>query len=234
LPGATASRVGFELYLITDRHLLGSRDLLSVCDAVLQALAHDVTGISAALQLREKDLEGRALHELAAALKPICARHRTPLIINDRIDIALAVAADGVHLPAESVTVAEARSLIGSSRLVGISTHSAAEAAAASAAGADFAVFGPVWPPLSKPTGGPAGGTEGLGAACRAAGAMPVFALGGVTAERAAQLDFGGATAAAGGGGHPAGVGVIGAVFGADDPAAAALRLARAIRRAPA
>jgi thiamine-phosphate pyrophosphorylase len=126
-----------------------------------------------------------------------------------------------VHLPADSVGIAAARKLVGPSRLIGVSTHSAAEAAAAAPAGADFAVFGPVWAPLSKPGYGPARGAESFGAACRAAAGMPLYALGGVTAERVAAL----------GGGGPAGVAVIGAVFGADDPAAAALALARAVRR---
>ena len=233
MPSAPVSRVRFELYLITDRHLVGSRDLVKVCDAVLAALASDPSLVPAALQLREKDLEGRVLYQLATSLKPICARHRAPLIINDRIDVALAVEADGVHLPAESITVTEARGALGPSRLIGVSTHSAADVEAASAAGADFAVFGPVWPPLSKTGYGPARGTEELGAACRTASGMPVFALGGVTAERAAELSIGRAAAYARAG-YAAGVAVIGAVFGADDPVAAALKLARAIRRAPA
>ncbi len=90
-----------------------------------------------------------------------------------------------------------------------------------------------MWPPLSKSGYGPARGVESLGAACRAAAAMPLYALGGVTAERvAALLGAPGGAGAADGGSRPAGVAVIGAVFGADDPVAAALALARAMRRA--
>jgi len=154
-------------------------------------------------------------------------------MINDRIDVALAAGADGVHLPADSIAIAEARRLVGPSRFVGVSTHSAAEAADAAAAGADFAVFGPVWPPLSKSGYGPARGPQSLGAACEAAPGMALYALGGVTAERVAALwgTTGGAGAAFGSA-YPAGVAVIGAVFGADDPVAAALKLARAMRRA--
>ena len=224
---------GFQLYLISDRHLVAPRDLAEVCDQVLGALARDPSAIRVALQLREKDLDGRELYRLAAALRSICTRHGAYLMVNDRIDVALAVGADGVHLPADSIAIADARRLVGPSRLVGVSTHSAAEAADAAAAGADFAVFGPVWPPLSKSGYGPARGVEVLGAACRAAAAMPLFALGGVTAERvAALLGAPGGAGAAGGGGRPAGVAAIGAVFGADDPVAAALELARAMRRA--
>ena len=222
----------FQLYLISDRRLIAPRHLAQVCDEVLGALAHDPSAIRVALQLREKDLDGRELYQLATALRPICTRHRAHLIVNDRIDVALAAGADGVHLPANSIAVADARQLVGRSRLIGVSTHSAAEAADAAAAGADFAVFGPVWPTLSKPGYGPARGAESLGAACRAVAGMPLYALGGVTAERIEALGTLGGAAAARSGGRPAGVAVIGAVFGADDPVAAALALARAVRRA--
>jgi len=198
---------------------------------VLGALVSEAPAVRVALQLREKDLEGRELYRLATALRPICTRHRARLLVNDRIDVALAAEADGVHLPADSIAIDEARRLVGSARLVGISTHSAAEAADAAVAGADFAVFGPVWPSLSKPGYGPARGSESLGAACRAAAGMPLYALGGVTAERVEAMDAPDGTAIAWGGGRLAGVAVIGAVFGADDPAAEALALARALRR---
>ncbi len=177
----------FQLYLISDRRLIVPGDLARVCDEVLGALARDSSAIRVALQLREKDLGGRELYQLAAALRPICTRHRAYLIVNNRIDVALAAEADGVHLPAGSIVIDEARRLVGPSRFVGISTHSAPEAAHAAAAGADFAVFGPVWPPLSK-SGALARGAEFLGAACRAAAGMAVYALGGVTAERVAAL----------------------------------------------
>jgi thiamine-phosphate pyrophosphorylase len=233
LDSALRPPADFQLYLISDRRLIVPRDLVHVCDEVLGALARDPSAIRVALQLREKDLSGRELYQLAATLRPICTRHGAYLMINDRIDVALAAGADGVHLPADSIAIAEARRLVGPSRFVGASTHSAAEAADAAAAGADFAVFGPVWPPLSKSGYGPARGVEELGAACRAAAGMALYALGGVTAERVAALPgASGGTAAAFGGGRPAGVAVIGAVFGADDPVAAALELARAIRRA--
>ncbi len=222
----------FQLYLISDRRLIAPRDLAEVCDEVLGALARDEPAIRLAVQLREKDLGGRELYQLAMALRPICTRHRALLMVNDRIDVALAAGADGAHLPANSVAIADARRLLGSSRLIGVSTHSAAEAADAAAAGADFAVFGPVWPPLSKPGYGPARGAESLGAACRAVAGMPLYALGGVTVERVEALGAPSGAAAAFGGGRPAGLAVIGAVFGADNPVVAALALARAMRRA--
>ena len=152
--------VDFQLYLISDRRLVAPRDLAQVCDEVLGALARESPAVRVAFQLREKDLGGRELYRLATALRPICTRHGARLTINDRIDIALAAGADGVHLPGDAIALADARRLMGPSRLIGVSTHSAAEVADAAAAGADFAVFGPVWPPLSKASYGPAGGAE--------------------------------------------------------------------------
>src|SRR4029077_807928 len=119
----------FQLYLISDRRLIVPRDLARVCDEVLGALARDSSAIRVALQLREKDLGGRELYQLAAALRPICTRHGAYLVMNDRIDVALPAEADGVHLPADSIAIDDARRLLGPSRFVGISTHSAAEAA---------------------------------------------------------------------------------------------------------
>jgi len=224
-------RVKFKLYLITDRKLAARHGgLLPICAAALRA-GREAAGPGAiAIQLREKDLPARELYELACALRKLCARFRAPLIVNDRIDIAIASGADGVHLPADSFAIADARRLLGRSRLIGVSTHEIGEVGAAHGAGADFAVFGPVYAPLSKAGGyAPPRGIAALRTACHAAGpnaagpnaagpsavaGMPVFALGGITAARARALAAGAAAD-----GEVAGVGVIGAVFGADDPA---------------
>jgi len=196
-----------------------SGDLINVCEQALAAVA-DRSG-AIAIQLREKDLDGRALFELAMPMRKLCGRYGAPLIINDRIDVAIAARADGVHLPAESFSPAEARRLLGESRLIGVSTHSAGEVARAAADGADFAVYGPVFTPLSKPAGyGAARGADSLGAACRAA-PIPVYALGGITAERVHQLAGTGLAGAA----------VIGAVIGAESPGAAARALLAAVER---
>lgn len=222
------SRVGFKLYLISDRKLAAAHGgLLAVAEAALSAASATAAGAHAiALQLREKDLDARELYELACALRERCSRYGAALIVNDRIDVALAAKADGVHLPANSFAVADARALIGASRLVGVSTHEVGEVAAAAAAGADFAVFGPVYDPLSKAPYGPARGAEYLGAACRAGNGMPLYALGGITAGRVRDL---GGAAALKDRARPAGVAVIGAIMGADDAAAATSALIRAL-----
>ncbi len=215
-------RPGFILYLISDRKLAAAHGgLIPVCEAVLRAAAGGGHAGEIAIQLREKDLPARELYELAIGLRKLTRRWRAALLINDRVDVAIAAEADGVHLPANSLPVEDARRLIGPSRLIGVSTHSEGEVRAAAQRGADFAVYGPVYPPLSKGGYGRPRGTVGLCAACRAAAGMPVYALGGITAERVGELF----------GARPAGVAAIGAVFGAGAPEQAAGAILDAIAR---
>jgi thiamine-phosphate pyrophosphorylase len=178
-----------------------------------------------AVQLREKDLDARELVELGRRLRTICDRNDARLLVNDRLDVASAVHADGVHLPADSFSVADARMLIGHKRLVGVSTHDNAEVLAASQAGADFIVYGPVFDPLSKASYTFARGAEGMIEAGRAA-SIPLYALGGVTASRIWELR----TAMAAAGAHgPIGIATIGAIYDTPDPATAMRELVSAI-----
>jgi thiamine-phosphate pyrophosphorylase len=131
---------------------------------------------SALVQLRDKELSGRELERVARVAREITRRHGMRLVINDRVDVALAVGADGVHLPERGLGVADARKLIG---MVGASTHSPADAAARLAEGADYVVLGPIW---ETPGKGPALGPEAL------AGLPPaVLALGGVDGPERAR-----------------------------------------------
>jgi thiamine-phosphate pyrophosphorylase len=212
-------RVGFRLYLITDRRVVKSGALISACEAVLSAAAPGTV----ALQLREKDLPARELYEVAIRLREVCTRAGAALIVNDRVDVAIAANADGVHLPFDSIGVSMARKLLGPKRLIGVSSHSPPDVSGAAREGADFAVFGPVFDPISKPATGPAWGLSGLEAAC-IAGAIPVFALGGMTPERTREL-FASIEATA----RPAGVASIGAIFGADSPALATAEMLLAL-----
>jgi thiamine-phosphate pyrophosphorylase len=205
----------FSLYLITDRKL-AKGGLVAACEQALAGAGSDAHRI--AIQLREKDLTGRELLELARELRKITAAHGARLLINDRIDIALACDADGVHLPADSFSVHDARELLGKSKLIGCSTHSIAEVEAANRAGADFVVFGPVFDPISKSAYGPASGVEALREVCEVSD-IPVYALGGITPARIVQLSEC----------EIAGVAVIGAVFRSASPADAATGLLRAI-----
>ena len=169
---------------------------MAVVEAALEA------GLPA-VQLREKDLPGRPLLALAERLRAATARTGALLFVNDRIDVALAAGADGVQLGTGSVPVEVARRLLPPGALVGVSTHAPGEAATA----ADFALFGPVWETPSKAG---AQGAARLGDAVRAA-AIPVLAIGGVTAERVPAVRAAGA----------AGVAVIRAILAAPDPGAA-------------
>jgi thiamine-phosphate pyrophosphorylase len=205
----------FSLYLITDRKL-AKRDLTEVCEEVLVAAGADARRI--AIQLREKDLTGREQLALARALRKICTAHGARLLINDRIDVALACGADGVHLPADSFAVRDARELLGKSKLIGCSTHSIAEVEAANRAGANFVVFGPVFDPISKSAYGAAAGVEALREACEVSD-LPVYALGGITPDRIEELSDC----------EVAGVAAIGAVFGASSPGAAIRALLGAV-----
>lgn len=205
----------FSLYLITDRGIAKS-GIIAACEEALAAAR--VYRKIIAVQLREKDLSGRELLELGHELRRICTSHGAMLLINDRIDVALACDADGVHLPADSFGASDARRLLGPEKLIGASTHSVDEVKKAGDSGADFVVFGPVYRPISKDGYGPAAGLDGLRAACEAS-TIPVYALGGIDAERVRELH----------GIDVAGVAVVGSVFGADSPGQATRELLQAM-----
>ncbi len=164
-----------------------------------------------AVQLREKDLPGRPLLELADALRRATARTGALFFVNDRVDVALAVGADGVHLGEGSMPAEAVRGLVPPGTAIGVSTH----AAGAVPAEADFAFFGPVWETPAK-TG--AQGVDRLRAAI-AASPVPVLAIGGVDWKRAGEARAAGA----------AGVAVIRAILSANDPALATRELLAAV-----
>ncbi len=203
-PVGLRAAVDFRVYLITDRRLASGGDLLR---AVERALAGGVR----AVQLREKDLGAGELLELAREMRVLTARRGAKLLINDRVDVALASGADGVHLGESSIPPEEARRLLGPGRLIGVSTHSEEQLAAAQAAGADFAVFGPVYYTPSKAAFGPPLGVDALRKACASA-RIPVFALGGVGARDIDEVVKAGAD----------GIAMISAILAAEDQEAAA------------
>lgn len=172
--------VDFSLYLITDRSQTLGRPLVTV---VREALEGGVR----AVQLREKDLSGRELYALACELRQLTRQYGARLLINERLDIAMAVEADGVQLGVSTLPVSMARSLLGPQGLIGYSAHSAPEAVQAAADGADFVTFGPVFFTPSKAAYGEPLGIELLRAAC-AELTIPVFALGGIRRENIARI----------------------------------------------
>jgi len=176
------------------------------------------------VQVRERALEGAALFdhaaELAAAARRGAAARPGPergepvrLIVNRRLDVALALGADGVHLGFDAVAPADARRLLGPARLLGVSAHAPEAVASAAREGADYAFLAPVFAPRSKPATRPTLGAAALAAACGAG--IPVLAQGGVDAERVAALLAAGA----------AGVALTGEWLLADDPGAACARV---------
>lgn len=166
------------------------------------------------VELREKDLSGRALFDMAREL----VHEKTTLLVNDRVDIALAARANGAHLPANGFTASEARGLLGASALIGASCHSYDDVLRRRDEGADFVVMGPIWATPSKARYGP---PLGLGALERASAALALgktrlVAIGGIdSSARANEARAAGA--------H--GVAVIRAVLGAADPVQAARAL---------
>jgi thiamine-phosphate pyrophosphorylase len=178
--------IDFPLYLITDRNQV--TDGHTLASAVEAALLGGVK----AVQLREKDLSPDALLPLAKELRALTMRYGALLFINDNIEIALAVKADGVHLGGHSQATDVIRSKVGKKILIGVSTHSKAEVELAAEQGADFVTFGHVYATPSKAKYGKPQGLKKLAAACRAS-SIPVFALGGMTPERTTEVKQAGA-----------------------------------------
>ncbi len=171
------------------------------------------------MQLREKDLAPDDLLPLAVEMRLLTQTYGARLLINGHLDIARAVDADGVHLGGEAGNVAEARRRLGPDKLLGVSTHHVDEIAMAASDGADFVTFGPVWFTASKARYGEPVGIDRLRDACTRA-PLPVFALGGVTAERVGDLHGAGCRNAA----------CIGAILQAADPTAAAENFIRQLK----
>jgi len=198
------------LYLVTDRRQTGGRPLGDVVEAALRGGARIV-------QLREKDLSGRALTQLGDELRALTRRHGALLLVNDRVDVALAVEADGAHLAGTSMAPEDVRPLLGPDRWLGASAHSVAQAKEAEAGGADFVVFGPVFETPSKARYGPPVGLDALEEAKRAL-TIPVLAIGGIKPENVARVVRAGAD----------GFAVISAILTHPDPESATRRLLQA------
>jgi thiamine-phosphate pyrophosphorylase len=203
-----------EVHLITDRKL--APDLPSRLEAALLGAAPG----RVAVHLREKDLDGGALLDLARALLAVCRRRGALFLVNDRLDVALVSGADGVHLPAAGVSPAEARRLLGPRALIGVSCHAAAEVTRALQGGASYATFSPIWETPSKRVHGAPVGLAALAQAARLG--LPLVALGGVE-PGLAPLAFGAGAA---------GVAVIRAWLQGPAPAARVAALLAA-RRTP-
>ena len=191
--------VDFRLLVVTDRHQTKGRPLVPLLQRALAAG-------SPAIQLRERDLSARELVMLTREVQAVAASARSQILLNDRIDVALALEGVGVHLRSNSLPVPVARQLLGPRRLLGMSVHAVEEAVQAESQGADYIVLGPIYETPSKQTFGPPLGIHTLEKACRLV-RIPIMGIGGVTAVRAREMRRAGAFGAA----------VIAAILGADD-----------------
>jgi thiamine-phosphate pyrophosphorylase len=177
------------VHLVTDRRLVP--DVVSAVRAAVRGLPAGAV----AIHLREKDMGGRDLLALARELAAACRDAGQLLLVNDRIDVALAAEADGVHLPSAGVAPSEARRLLGPERLIGVSCHGADDVRRARTGGADFATFGPIFDTPSKRAHGPPVGLAALREAARLA--LPLIALGGVQVANARDAVAAGASGVA-------------------------------------
>jgi thiamine-phosphate pyrophosphorylase len=182
------------LCLVTDRRrLIGTDNRDASCERLIELAREAVDAGIDIIQIRERDLESAALVDLVATIVEIAGGSPTRVVVNDRLDIALASGSGGVHLRADSIASRAARSIVPARFVVGRSVHDAAEAAR-EAAEADYLLAGTVFNTPSKPPGPPLLGTNGLTQVVRAV-RVPVLAIGGMTIDRADQVA---ATGAAG------------------------------------
>lgn len=178
----------YSIYLVTDDGCLQGRALL---DCVREALEGGVTLV----QYRAKTASSAEMYNEALQLKALCDSFNVPLIINDRLDIAMAVGAAGVHLGQDDLPCAAARRILGEDYIIGVSAHNPAEAKAALQSGADYLGCGAVFGTATKADVKKLG-TDGLASICREKG-LPVVGIGGVTADNYREVRAAGADGAA-------------------------------------
>jgi thiamine-phosphate pyrophosphorylase len=210
----TRSPLDLGLYLVTDRPALGGRDLI---DVVAQAVAGGVGMV----QLREKNAPTREFVELARRLVALLRPHDVPLVINDRVDVALTVGADGVHVGQDDMHPVDVRALIGPDKILGLSVTGEAEARAARGLPVDYLGAGPIFATATKKDAGVPQGLDGL-SAMLALAEVPVVAIGALGPDNAAEVMARGAS----------GLAVVSAICSAADPRTAATALRHIVETA--
>ncbi|WP_027364896.1 thiamine phosphate synthase [Desulfotruncus alcoholivorax] len=190
----------YSLYLVTDRAVLGSRDL---CQAVEDALRGGVTLV----QLREKETSSRDFYQIALALKDLTVKYQVPLIINDRLDIALAVDAGGIHIGQEDLPLQVARRILGPEKIIGYSVSNIEEAVYGEKYGADYLGAGPVYHTTTKVVTIQPLGAEGLRDIKKSV-SIPVVGIGGINLDNVKEVKKSGAD----------GVAIVSGILGSPDP----------------
>ena len=204
-------KIDYTLYLVTDRRLMN-------CKTIEESVSLAIEGGASVVQLREKDCSSREFYELALRVKRITEPRNVPLIINDRIDVALAANADGVHLGQSDIPCKEARKILGSDKLIGVSAALPEEATQAEADGADYLGVGAVFSTQTKTNTRPV--TPEIIRQIRAAVTIPFVVIGGVNSENIKELYGLGINGAA----------VVSAVVAQDDITAAARKMREAAK----
>jgi thiamine-phosphate pyrophosphorylase len=203
----------YSLYLVADADYAAGRDLVALTEAAVEG------GVTI-VQFRAKSLPPGAFVELGRALAQRLSARRVPLLVNDRVDLARACGAVGVHLGQDDLPVAEARRLLGPGATVGVSVNTPEEARRAERDGADYVGAGPAYATSTKSTGLAVLGPEGIGRIAKAT-SLAVVAIGGIDPSNAAALVAAGAR----------GVAVVSAILGAPDARRAASDLCQAFTR---
>jgi len=201
----------YSLYLVTDRKLAKHGDVSSVVNAALD-------GGTSVVQLRDKDASTREMIELGQKLRTVTERKGVPLLVNDRVDVALAIKADGVHVGQDDMPVGMVRKLVGADMIIGMSAGTVEEAVQAESDGADYLGVGAVYATSSKSDAGDPIGTQALKAIVDSV-SIPVVAIGGINGKNAHECITQGA----------AGVAVISAIVSADDSSGASSSLRQTI-----
>lgn len=193
--------------MVTDRHRLVSSGG-SAIDELVRAAARAVRSGATMIQIRERGLDDGALLDLARTIVKQSTAAGVKVVVNDRVDVALASSAAGVHLPAHGAPPERVRPMVPPGFLIGRSVHAESEAVAAARTGAcDYLIFGSVFATASKPADHPPAGVAALSRVCRAV-RLPVIAIGGIVPGRAGEVRRAGA----------AGVAAIGLFTGGDEP----------------
>ena len=202
--------VDYSLYLVTGR---------TPEDNLVDVVRRAVQGGVSVVQIREKEMDAREFVALAQAVKAALAPHGVPLIINDRVDVALAVDAEGVHVGQDDTPAASVRDMIGPDKLLGLSVHTPDDIRRAEALPVDYLGVGPVFPTTTKLDAKPPLGLEGF-AALRALTDLPLAAIGGVDIDNTSDVIRAGAD----------GVAVVSAICSAGSPEQASRDLLAAVR----
>ncbi|WP_371372549.1 thiamine phosphate synthase [Sporomusa aerivorans] len=205
--------VDYSLYLVTDRDLLGAKELVATVE---QAIRGGVTVV----QIREKNLPTLDFFRTAQAIKDVTLKYGVPLIVNDRADIALAVDADGLHIGQSDLPLTVARRLLGPDKIIGVSAATLEEALAAQNEGADYLGIGAIYPTNTKYDADQVSLTEL--AAINNKVTIPVVAIGGINGNNICDVITAGAAGAA----------VVSAIVAAEDPCKAAAALDQMIKAA--